>query len=89
MRYDRYDCNLQLRRPLRYLWLESLAWFGGLFGLYYVFDFVKMSLPTIPQQYPNQGKVHYTFELEDNWIIIVWVSTNKVKVNISKPWIIF
>lgn len=65
VRYDRYDCDAKLPKPMWMLWAEFLGVMAVLWVLHVMFEEVKMSIPWSAQQYPGQGKVHYTFELED------------------------
>lgn len=66
VREDRFDCNIKLRRPMPMLWLEFLGVMSVLFGVYVLMEPFRMSIPWIPKQYPNQGKIHYTFDLESD-----------------------
>lgn len=51
---------------MSFLWLQTLAFIGGSYVLFLIFDNTKISLHALRKQYPGDGKVHYTFELEDN-----------------------
>ncbi|XP_044262740.1 NADH dehydrogenase [ubiquinone] 1 beta subcomplex subunit 8, mitochondrial [Tribolium madens] len=61
MREDRYNVSARLRYPLWFQWVQFLGVMLGSFGIYCLFEQVKMFHPVVPRQYPKDGP-HYTFE---------------------------
>lgn len=47
------------------LWCEFLGCMAGIYGVYWISNHVKMSIPWTSKQIPGPGKVHYTFEVEE------------------------
>lgn len=67
-REDRVDYELdeKIRLPAGKMAIVFLSVLFGLYGICYAFDYVKMSIPHVPKQYPYRGKTHYTFETESD-----------------------
>ncbi|KAJ8937718.1 hypothetical protein NQ318_015461 [Aromia moschata] len=62
LREDRYNVNAKFRKPMWYMWAQFLGTMFGTFGIYLLFEKIRMFPAVLPKQYPNQGKEHYTFE---------------------------
>ncbi|KAI4470708.1 nadh-ubiquinone oxidoreductase ashi subunit [Holotrichia oblita] len=61
---ERYDLNAKHRTPGWLQWMQFILVLGGFLSIQYFFDRCKMFPGLLPKQYPLQGKIHYTFELD-------------------------
>ncbi|GAB0088881.1 NADH dehydrogenase [Sergentomyia squamirostris] len=59
---DRFGYADKPRYSLTYQFLVFTGVMAGFFAIYYFLEDYKIFRPVVPKQYPNQGKVHYTFE---------------------------
>uniref|UniRef100_A0A1B0BFT4 NADH dehydrogenase [ubiquinone] 1 beta subcomplex subunit 8, mitochondrial n=1 Tax=Glossina palpalis gambiensis TaxID=67801 RepID=A0A1B0BFT4_9MUSC len=61
---DRWSQPSQPRFSNSGYWLSFLGVMAGCLILYYGIDDYKMYRPVAAKQYPGEGRVHYTFEME-------------------------
>lgn len=59
---DRYDVTVRHRVTFWTQWGQFVGVLFGTFAVYYWLERMKWFPAVLPKQYPEDGKVHYTFE---------------------------
>lgn len=63
---DRWNINARQRLSFKIQLAQFVGAMSLAIGLYYIGDHIRFFAGTIPKQYPEKGKVHYTFESKDS-----------------------
>lgn len=62
---DRYDVSAKHRISFKSQWGQFLLVVFGTMAIYIYMEDMKMFPAILPKQYPESGKIHYTFESKE------------------------